>query len=93
MHFIAKCEEGKDPLLEHINVNIPNLYTNADHISILEAIGAKSINIVVTFTWSFFDCFIIVIGVALTAQFKLFNNDLKQAKHEVKLLLTIVAFQ
>lgn len=77
IHFVTVCVKVEDPLLEHIQWNIPNLFTNADHISIPEAIFAKMICITVTFAWNFIDIFIMTIGISLTSQFKLFNDELK----------------
>lgn len=84
MHYVAMCVKGKDPLLEHININIPQIYTNADHISIPEAICVKLLNIIVTFSWSFLDVFIIAISIALATHFRLFNDELTQLKNEVE---------
>lgn len=82
------CEKDKDPLLEHINTNVPLIYTDVDHISIPEAICVKFINIIVTFTWSYLDVFIMTIGIGLTTHFRLFNDELVRTKNEVSHSIT-----
>lgn len=83
MHYVLTCEKSKNPLLEHVNYDVPHLFTGAEEISIVQAIFAKSISISVTFVWSYLDIFIMTIGIALTSQFKLFNDELNRAKGEV----------
>lgn len=87
VHYILTCQRGKDPILEHINRYIPFLYTNADRIPIPEAILVKSISIIVTFVWNYLDVFIMTIGIALSFQFKLYNDDLERAKGGVSVRL------
>lgn len=83
VHYVLTCEKSKNPLLEHVNYDVPHLFTGAEEISIVQAIFAKSISISVTFVWSYLDIFIMTIGIALTSQFKLFNDELNRAKGEV----------
>lgn len=83
VHYVLTCEKLKNPLLEHVNLDVPHLFTDAEEISIAQAVLAKSISISVTFVWSYLDIFIMTIGIALTSQFKLFNDELNRAKGEV----------
>lgn len=83
VHYVLTCEKSKNPLLEHVNFDVPHLFTDAEGISIAQVIFAKSISISVTFVWSYLDIFIMTIGIALTSQFELFNDELNQAKGEV----------
>lgn len=80
LHFVTFCEPEKDPLAESIKINVPYLYNKSDHISVLEAFFAYFINTVVTCIWNYLDVFIMMIGMALTTQFKLFNDELKRVK-------------
>lgn len=89
VHFYWKCEQRKNPLLEYVNENVPYLYTNANHISVFEAIIPYVIAIYPVFVWNYLDIFLVSIGIGLTSLFKLFNNELRQLKGKVCILCSI----
>lgn len=83
LHFVKFCEPEKDPLVENIEINVPHLYFDTENISMHEAFFAYFIAATGSFIWNYWDVFLILIGMALTSQFKLFNDDLKRVKGEV----------
>ena len=84
MHYVKFCEPEKDPLAENIKTYVPYLYNNTENISIPEIIFAYFIAGTGGYVWNYIDVFIMMIGIALTSQFKLFNDDLRQVKGMVK---------
>lgn len=63
---------------------VPYLYNNTKNISIHEIVFPYFIAATGAYVWNYVDVFIMMIGIALTSQFKLFNDDLRQVKGKVK---------
>lgn len=93
LHFISVCQRKKDPVVEMVNSDVPYLFTNDERMPVWVAIGVKLISVYATFVWNFLDIFIMVISIALTTHFKLFNCELKQAKSEVIVILFYWIFE
>lgn len=87
IHFIAVCEKTKNPIEENVKVNTPYLYINADHLSIVEVIFSYFVYMTETLVWYYIDLFLMIIGIALTTQFKIFNTDLEYSMGRVAILL------
>lgn len=77
------CEPEKDPLAENIQAYVPYLYNNTENISIPGIVFAYFIAATGAYVWNYVDVFMMMIGIALTSQFKFFNDDLRQVKGKV----------
>lgn len=80
MHFYIACEHKKNPFSLHVLKSVPYLYAKEDDISVIEVIFIKYMTVITTFVWNYMNALLIIIGVALTTQFKLFNDELKRTK-------------
>lgn len=76
------CEKDKDPIRELLKVQAPHLFPSYNKILIL--ILGKFISVFATFVWNFVDVFIMMISIGLSTIFKLYNEDLRRSKCEVK---------
>lgn len=80
-------ENDKDCLvIRLIRTKFPHFFPLSDEVPIWKAIYviyAIILSESAVFTWNYIDILIMTISVALTTHFKLFNAELKCAKHEV----------
>lgn len=83
LHFVMKCDPGKDPFTELVKSNVPYLITSDDRISVWLAFLINLINVFATFVWNFLDIFIMIVSIGLSTHFKYLNNELEQTKFEV----------
>lgn len=83
MEAITKTPE-KNPLNVLFEVQVPLLFTFTE-LTWWKAVLSKWFNVVVTFTWSFMDLFVMCCSVGLASQFKQINADLQHMKGRVKL--------
>lgn len=83
LHFVMKCQPGKDSFTELVKSNVPYLITSDDRIPVWMAFLINLINVFATFVWNFLDIFIMIVSIGLSTHFKYLNNELKQTKFEV----------
>lgn len=79
---IGAIKDKHDPWQTLFEVQLPLFFGKAN-ISWWKAIFSKWLVIVVTFSWSFMDLFVIIVSVGLASLFKRLNADLKQIKNQV----------
>ncbi|XP_055326853.1 gustatory receptor for sugar taste 64f-like [Sitodiplosis mosellana] len=77
--IMEALSKKKDPLETLFDVQIPLIFT-LTKLTWWKAILSKWFNVVVTFTWSFMDLFVMVVSIGLASQFKQINADLQQMK-------------
>lgn len=82
--FFVVCEGKSQPLLDIDRFDAPYLYKDMNSISVLGAIWIRVVSTAANFVCSYRDVFIMAIGMGLSKQFELFNNELKRIEGEVK---------
>lgn len=85
LHFVIVCEKDKDPIRELLKVQAAHLFPSYNKILVL--IIGKFISVFATFAWNFVDVFNIMISIGLSTIFKLYNEELRRSKCEVKFRL------
>lgn len=86
INTIVKAEG--DPWQKLFEVQLPLFFGKAKLVW-WKAIFSKWLVIVVTFSWSFMDLFVIIISLGLTSLFKRLNADLKRVKDQVNYPITL----
>lgn len=82
---IHAIKDKQDPWQTLFEAQLPLFFGKAKAMW-WKAIFSKWLVIVVTFSWSFMDLFVIIISVGLTSLFKRLNADLKRVKNQVSLV-------
>lgn len=79
-HFTITCFDDKDPVTEVIRRKVPYILNSDDKIPFWLAIFIDMISITATVIWNYVDVFIMLVSIGLSAQFKMFNTELKEAR-------------
>lgn len=83
--IIGAIKNHQDPWQTLFEVQLPLFFgkTKINWYKIPIAVFSKWLVIVVTFSWSFMDLFVIIISLGLASLFKRLNGDLKRVKDQV----------